>query len=352
MGLTRHVVVIAAVLGAAHGAARAQSPRLAQARQALDAVRYDEAQTRLVEALRDGGNPPAAVAEIYRLSASTALVLGRRDVAEQYYRRWLAIDPDAMLSADVAPKLREPFIAAQAYIAAHGRLSVKLSARVAPGGARTVEVVVEADPLAMVAAVALADGGVLAPVTLDAERRARLDGAGRVVVVLDEHGNRLVELPVADAAAAPAPAPSGPVVPAAGPPPPAPRATSAPGLAMTTTTATPPTTRIALVRRPITWGISAGVLGVVGLGFARAASAADDDLTAIIEGSDQHRFTDADAARARRDRDAVIANVMFATAGVCAAAAIVLHVTRRQPARTLVAPAADGTLGLSVSRAW
>ena len=124
----------------------AEPVKLGEARTALAAVQYDKARGLLVAALKEGTATPAEVAEIYRLSASTATVLGDRELAEQYYRRWLALDPSAALSSSVAPKLREPFVAAQAYIGAHGPLSVK-----AQRHAAHIAVIIEADPLAMAA---------------------------------------------------------------------------------------------------------------------------------------------------------------------------------------------------------
>lgn len=116
--LARALVVCA--LCALAAPARADSSKLAQARQAIAEVRYTEAQGLLVAALQEGGNSPAAVAEIYQLSARAAAVLREPDLAQQYYCRWLALDPDARLPDGEAPKLRERFVAAQAYMAAHG----------------------------------------------------------------------------------------------------------------------------------------------------------------------------------------------------------------------------------------
>jgi hypothetical protein len=238
-------------LALAAAPARADSPHLAEARRAVEAVNYDAARRLLVEALHDGDNSPAAMREIYRLSARTAVVLGQRDLAEQYYRCWLAIDPDAALPADTAPKLREPFVAAQAYIAAHGRLR----ARVQRTAAGEIDVELVADPLAMAYAAAAVDpAGPADPAVFGAERRARLAGAARIAI-LDERGNRLLELQPA-VPAPPALAPSGtPAVPSAPESPPDP--------------GSPPWTR-----RWLTWAIPTGVfaLGAAGFGIASIAS--------------------------------------------------------------------------------
>lgn len=274
--------VLAVLIAAAP--AHADSPRLADARRAVEAVDYDAARRLLVEALRDGDNSPAAMREIYRLSARAAVVLDQRDLAEQYYRRWLAIDPDAALPADTAPKLRQPFIAAQAYIAAHGRLTAR--ARRTAGGEIDVELL--ADPLAMAhAAVALAStggpapgpstgptrspavapGGATAsasgPVAFGGDRRARLPGGARIAIV-DDRGNHLIELDPEPAAlpAAPAVPPSAPpAVPVARASPASPPSSPTPE--------SPPRTR-----RWVAWAIPTGVfaLGAAGFGVAAIAS--------------------------------------------------------------------------------
>lgn len=188
--MTRALAVLALLAFAAP--AHADSPKLDQARKAIDDVRFDEAQRLLVGALNDGGNSTAAVREIYRLSASTALVLGQREVGEQYYRRWLALDAGAAVGADVAPKLREPFEAAQAYIAAHGRLTATATWR----SATELEVSVS-EPFTMAASAMTAGGQ---PVALSTEHRARLSPSGTspvTVVIVDDHANHLLELQTA-----------------------------------------------------------------------------------------------------------------------------------------------------------
>jgi hypothetical protein len=192
--MVSRTTLVAALLGVLLGAlpARADSPKLVDARRAVEAVDYEAARRLLLEALRDGDNSPAAVGEIYRLSARAAIVLGERDLAEQYYRRWLAIDPTAALPGDTAPKLREPFVAAQAYIAAHGRLLARAE-RTSTG---EVDVELVADPLAMARAAAALGPGRNAPVPFGGDHKAHLAAATRIAVV-DDAGNRLLEVDVA-----------------------------------------------------------------------------------------------------------------------------------------------------------
>jgi hypothetical protein len=171
--------------------AHANNPSLDDARKAVDDIRYDDAQRLLVQALKQGANQPAELVEIYRLSAATAAVLGTADLAEQYYRRMLALDPDASIPADASPRLREPFVAAQAYMAAQQRFEARAT-RTPKGIAVTI-----VDPLGMVIAVATVENGELRAKQPFAGQPVTLDDAGDRVVALDENGNflRVVELP-------------------------------------------------------------------------------------------------------------------------------------------------------------
>jgi hypothetical protein len=181
------VVLLLAIAQVAH----ADNGNLEDARKAVDEIRYDEARQLLVEALKRGANRPAELVEIYRLSAATAAVLGPTELAEQYYRRMLALDPSAALPPDASPRLRDPFVAAQAYMAAQKRFDAR--AMRTPKG---IEVAI-VDPLGMVVAVATLDGGELRGQQPFANQPLVLDDAGSAVVVLDEHGNflRVIEMP-------------------------------------------------------------------------------------------------------------------------------------------------------------
>ena len=308
----RVLVVLACLASVAH----ADSPKLARARQAIDAVKYDDAQTLLVDALKDGGNSPAAVAEIYRLSASTAVVLDRRDLAEQYYRRWLALDPAATLSSDLAPKIREPFVKAQAYMNAHGRLVAKVTRT-----ASAITVRIENDPLDMASAATLGTG---TPVKLDGDARAAFQStAGTEVAILDEYGNRLVELEVPAAAAA-----------------------AVPEVRRETRTR-----EVSLLRRGKVWTIAAGVTLGGGLVLGYLANREDDDVQRLATNSNMHSFADWQSARDRRDRYALVANSLFIATGALAATAAIMFAT--QPSETVIVPAAssDG-VGVTITRGF
>ena len=238
------------------GRAHAENGKLAEARAELAAVHYDRAQLLLAEALDAGGNSPAEVREIYQLAASTEVVLGHPDLGEQLYRRLLALDPKATLGADEPPKMHAPFEAAQAYIHAHGGLVVTAAAT-----ATDTDVAVLADPLVMASAAAFAGEP---PVRFDAGRHAHLASRSGRVAILDDHGNRLVELDVA--------VPSAPATVYAPQPQPS--------------------------RRWLAWGVPAGVFLATAVGFGITAIAYQGVAEDSVKHSGDHFASDV-----TRDRD-------------------------------------------------
>jgi hypothetical protein len=327
--MVKYVVIVIGFVVAGLRPAAADSPRLDQARRAVEEVRYDEARSLLVQALRDGGNRPAAMIEIYELSATTAIVLGQKDLAEQYYRRLLALKPDATIADDVAPKLREPFVAAQAYMAANGRLQARLHR--APDG--RIDAVVTADPLGMAVGATLVVGGIAGPPTPLADRRASMTPTGgfEAVVILDENGNQLVSIPASAATDAPPPPPVVRPV-----PPPRDR---------------PSSRSVPIYRRTLFWAIPTVVAAGIGIGFALDASSANSTLQEILDNSEDHTLEDAEHVRRRRDSSAQTANISFAVAGAFAVVTTIVFLTRpsSRDAKVIVAPTAgDGAVGLSV----
>lgn len=305
--MIRGALLVLLVVG---GVARADNPKLAAARAAIEAVRYDDARGLLVQALKAGTNDPDELREIYQLSAATAVVLGQNDLAEQYYRRVLALDPDARLPADASPKLRQPFVAAQAFMAAHRRLEVRAARR-----GRRIEVTVVADPLGMVAAVtAIVDGEALPEVAVgDAPIVLAPDGKVTRIVLLDEHGNALRTM------AAPA-APAGgadPVGPAERP-------------------ASPHTP---ILRRWVTWAVPAAVLAGTGAAFLVAAQRASGRLDDILATSGAHYLDEAEQERKRWRDESLISGLAFAAAGAFTVTAIVMAATQPSPgAQAAVVP--------------
>ena len=284
------LLVVLALLVPLHAQA---NPSLAEARKAVDEIRYDDARRLLVEALKRGANQPDELVEIYRLSGATAAVLGPTDLAEQYYRRMIALDPNASLPADASPRLREPFVAAQAYMAAQQRFDARV-ARTDKG--ITVDVT---DPLRMVVAVAtLDDGEVRGKVTFE-QASVVVQDRGSEVVLLDEHSNflRVLELPARASAA----------------------------VDESSTSSTP------VLKRPLTWAIPAAVFGAAAVALFVDGHLAKQRHDDILANDSMHFFGEADDERRRWQRD-TIGGYIAAVLGVgFATTAIVLATRRSQP---------------------
>lgn len=327
-----------ALLGATPRLAAADSARLTEARRAIDEVRYDKAQELLGAALRDGGNSPETTVEIYALAASTAIVLGKDDLGELYYRRLLSLDPGAKLEAGLAPKFKRAFTAAQAYVSAQGALRVRT--RRVPTG---VEVAIESDPLAMVAAVALRSAK--GTTRLDPDRRAVLPlpadehGDDDRLLLLDEHGNQLRALPVPEGADF---EDEGvPFIPLGGD---------------AATERGDSSGEPGLLRTWWVWTIPSAVALGAGVGFGLKSRADADSLDRLLDGPNPY-YDEAQALRDSSRRNATLANVSFAAAGAFAIVAGIMLVTRPapRPASTAVVPTLvpalgrDGSVGLVLS---
>jgi hypothetical protein len=303
--------VLAAALLVTIGAP-AHADALADARAAIDAVRYDEARALLDRALAEGGNSPAATAEIHRLLATTLVVLGDPPAAQTHYRRWLAIDPQGALPTTAAAKLREPFLAAQAYVREHGPLAAAIAARRAT--AVEVDLATNPDGLAAYAAPAGATRAAWVPITA-ARVEVPITDEHATIALLDEHGNQLALLslapePPGDPAAATTAAA------AADPSSPAPR----------TDTAAP---AAPLYRRWQLWAVPAGLFLAGGGYFTYAALQAQDDLEAIADTRGEHFLADYEAALDRRDRSRTLAALLLGAGAACAITSVVMIATRQ-----------------------
>jgi len=290
--------------------AAADSPKIASARAAVEAVQYDDAQALLVAALNEGGNSPGAVAEIYRLQGTVSAVLDQRDVADQYFRRWIALDPNASLAADVKAKIREPFVSAQAFMNAHGRMSVTAT-RESSG----VSVVIR-DPVGLIRAIAPDAPGPPALQNVTGERLT-ISAAADVkrVFALDEHGNHLVEATILEWVAV--------------------------------KSYTPASKSISIVR---SWKLWAALSGAMFLGasvVAMVAGSSDNDVQNFaFDGS--HYYSEYEDARDSRDKQALVANGLWIGSGFCLATAIVMFVIRPTERSVAITPAAQGQ-GATVS---
>jgi hypothetical protein len=316
------VIRVAVLVLALGGIAHADNPKLAAARRAIEDVRYDDARGLLVEALDAGTNRPDEMLEIYQLSAQAAVVLGQRELAEQYYRRMLALDPRAKLPADASPKLRPPFVAAQAYMAAQGRLDAYARRR-----GKMIEVTT-ADPIGMVAAVAaIVDGAPRSKVAFTGGRIALAPtGIVERLVLLDEHGNTLRVI------AAPAVAGDG----------------DGDGKGPRQDDRAPAPS---LVRSWVTWAIPATALAATGVGFLVAGQRAKGRLDDILASNQSHFFDDAEQQRERWKTDTVVSNLAFAAAGAFAVTALVVAATRPSSGSraTVTATVAGHRVGLALA---
>ncbi|MBL8626921.1 MAG: hypothetical protein JNK64_36875 [Myxococcales bacterium] len=351
----RCLAALVAVALSAPLVARADSPALAEARLAIRQVKYDRAQARLVEALHEGGHAPAELREILQLAGTTAIVLGQREVGDQYFRQLLALAPDATLPAGVAPKLRDAFVAAQAAMAALGRLTAR--ARIDADGALVVEVT--ADPLHQAVAIDVVTGGGIEGRPL---RAGAATGPGPTeltdlieVRVLDGYGNQLLVI-AADVIERPAPAtvtppPAAVATPAGVAVPPLVGATG-PSDGVGPRPAPPPTARPRW-RRWSTWAIPTVVGAGVGVGFAIGAAAARDERDRQL-GEPAGQFSDAyaEAVADAHDRQ-LVSNLAFVATGVIAVTGAVMVLTWQPPARvtTALRVDADGA-GVVVSARW
>lgn len=278
--------------------ARADNPSLAEARKAIEEIRYDDARELLVQALKQGANRPEELVEIYKLSGATAAVLGPEELAEQYYRRMLALAPDATLPPGASPRLRDPFVAAQAYMAAQQRFDARAT-RTERGIAVSI-----VDPLGMVVAAGMLERGELRGQTpVVAGQPVVLEDAGSEVVLLDEHGNflRLIAVPAREVVVE-----------------------------------TPDVPHTPVLERWITWAIPAGVFAGASIYLFIDAQRSRGRLDDILANPSMHYFDEAEAER-RHWRNATIA--AWVGAGLAVGFATTAFVMAQREPSVTIAPA-------------
>ena len=306
-------VLLLALLAAAPGAARADRVGAGelegQASAALDALRYDEALALVDRAWRQGDSGPARLRRIFALAGRAAGSMGDEAAARLWFSRWLCLDPDAALPAGTSPKLTGLLGEARAALA-----GATTSARARRRG-RSIEVTVERDPLAMIAAARA--GAARADVEAGAARLTASEAGAEApaqIELVDRHGNVLAAITVEPAAVIDRPPPAA-------------------------------ASRAGWYARPLPWVVTAGALaaaGGVGLGVAVAARS---DIRALNASSAEHEFSEARALERRFDRAQWTARIAFGVAAVAAAVGTVCYV-RLRGARVSAAPA-DGAPGAS-----
>jgi len=371
-------IALALLGAAAPNAAAEESAGLIKARAELGDLRYEEALATLGKALEAGTNAPAATAQIHLLLGEVRASLGQEDAAQQAFERALAMDPELIQRKGVSPKLSGPFRRARRARRASARLAIAHRiARPRPHGA-SVAVIIESDPLGMVAGARidywLADGSRRTtetrrkgePAQPDENRKPGADGKQSastfelqvpggvsrfVVAAIDEHGNRLVELgseaqPLAiDTGGPPPPEPAAP----AGAEPPA--SASGPGAAPLAE----PQGGARDVRTPLhahwlVWGGAAIALGAVGTWAGLRARSAADELEDIRATDYETDFSDAKRVADRADRRALAANLCFAAAGATAVVSAILYIRDRRRTRESAAVSAPAAVTPLVGR--
>lgn len=278
---------------------------LTQARESLAALEYEAAFHALEKALLSGKSDPATLAATHQLLGEVHGALGHLADAERHFRQLLALNPDATLAEGTSPKIRAPFSAAQEHVRAHGSLSARCTVDQA---STSVSVHVDSDPLSMIAGARALFRGV------DGSERAietrgtppmtlALPAAGRielVCAVLDEHGNHLIEIGSWD----------DPLVLAA----PARLLSASRGGAGTHEA---PRSR-SLFARWYLWGSLSVAAAGAGLYVGLEARADQDALDRLNRNSTSHSFSEAEEVERRGQRNALLANIAFGTAGVLA----------------------------------
>lgn len=168
--------------------ASADPKDLAQAKQKLAAVRYDDAQALLTRAIRAGGLSRDKLIEAYLLSGITALVLGHEEVAETYFAKALSLDIHVKLPGDPSPKIREAFANAAARAVAVGALNVE-----AVYGQRGTHLVLRNDPSNLVVSARRRQTPTAARIPIAEPIMAQIDDE---LLLFDVHGNELAVVAV------------------------------------------------------------------------------------------------------------------------------------------------------------
>lgn len=281
----RALLLVAAILWPTTASAEDLATLLARAESQKGALEYDAALATLDQALRLGRADRRDLARIFRLQAELhgGLDDGPRSVAA--FQRLLALDPDARLPAGSSPKLTVPF--GQALETAR---PLRVSFAPAPGG---VTVSVDEDTARLVRGARVR----VSAEVFEAHGRDRISvtappsAQGGSASALDEHGNELVTVPL-----------------------------------FTTATKPPP-----IYRRPIVWLGLATVFAATGAYFGLRVLDAESELAALPS---MPPYEQVRAIQDRGERDALVANISFAAAGVSAIVAVVLAFTDEGPPLT------------------
>jgi hypothetical protein len=131
----------------------AGSPALQEAMKLYADGKPADALDSLERLLQKGGNPAGVLEDIYRVEAEISASSGQPASADEAFEKLLALSPSYKPAPDAAAPVRESFARAAAYW--EGKPSLRISPRVppsaTPGVPLAIPVLVEEDPLLMVA---------------------------------------------------------------------------------------------------------------------------------------------------------------------------------------------------------
>ncbi|HSR99008.1 MAG TPA: hypothetical protein VLM79_18260 [Kofleriaceae bacterium] len=292
--------------------AAAADPRadIDRAAAALDDLRYPEAVRLLDATWRGGGSSPAELRRIFALAGTAAASMGDGPAAQIWFTRWLCLEPSARLPAGSSPKLAVQLEAARRELA--GRALAAHAAR----RVRGIAVIIDDDPLALVAAVRA--GGPPQAIAADTV----LPAASGAIALVDRYGNTLIELAV------PAPASTAPVTTA--------QQASETGAADAPLAPVRPW----YARWPV-WSAAAGASAIGATIALYIASNADARLDALARNSAEHEYSEARAEEHTLARAQWTARIGYGVAIAAATVAIVTYIRGRE-VRTIVTPSGGG----------
>ncbi len=305
--------VVAAVMLIGSGVASADRALLDEAQRNIDDVDYAAAKRLVDKALAGGEMTRSELARAHRIAGEVSAAFGDAEAAKDHFARWIVLEEGAALPEGRAPKIAAPFAAARTSV--KGSLAIEVS--IVRDGEVAKVVVGGDDPLGMISGIRVEVGG---RVFDEAGKRAELPiGAGAttvVVVVIDAGRSELAR--------------------------------------ETVTIAPKEVARVerkrgwpAAVRWPTWAGVSIVGLGVAGYFTYRVRQDANA-LDKIRANPGEFSVQEAEDARARGERDALIANVGFAVAGAAAVAMVLTYVLEPDAAVEVVPTASKGGAGLTV----
>ncbi len=158
-------------------------------------LRFDEAQTTALSALKKGSRGPAELVDLYMLLGQVSASIGKDKDASNYFHNALSIDGDASLPAGASPKLSDPFDMAKGRLAGATPIALDYESK----GEGRVIVTITSDPANLVGGAALlysADGKsqIKKGRGRNTVKMKIPDGATDLeITALDLHGNRLNE---------------------------------------------------------------------------------------------------------------------------------------------------------------